>query len=93
MFLKQHSHWYVSGYKLNFHDFVQNSTEPLFKDESGSSTMFRVVVKSNLSRVLADDLIANLESTLKLLDKLVSGYTSVKKVAAGGSAGELYSAC
>lgn len=58
------SHWYVSGYKLNFHDFVANETVPLFQDEKGSATMFRVVVKANLTQVLAEDLVQQIRSTL-----------------------------
>ena len=72
------SHWYVSGYKLSFENPITKATEPLFKDEKLSASMFRVVCKSNLTAPLAQDLIVHINDVLPLLDTMESGYKSVK---------------
>merc|ERR1712060_119941 len=46
------SHWYVSGYKMTLNDPITEEEVPLFVDADAKSTMFRVVVKSNLTRYL-----------------------------------------
>lgn len=77
------SHWYVSGYQLSFENFTKGGeVDDLFKDEKGSATMFRVVVKSNLTSALAEDLIRALHEILSVLDELSEGYNSVKAVKA-----------
>merc|ERR1712205_14956 len=62
------SHWYVSGYKMTLNDPVTEKEIPLFVDETPDKTMFRVVVKSNLTRFLMDDLLEKLKETLKVMD-------------------------
>lgn len=47
------SHWYVSGYSLGFEDpnHEGEGMVPLFTDLDKDTTMFRIVVKSNLTKV------------------------------------------
>ena len=46
------SHWYVSGYSLGFEDYTAGEeTVRLFTDLPKDATMFRIVVKSNLTQV------------------------------------------
>mmetsp|Transcript_26319 Transcript_26319/g.51047 ORF Transcript_26319/g.51047 Transcript_26319/m.51047 type:complete len:533 (-) Transcript_26319:304-1902(-) len=51
------THWYVSGYRLGFHDPITEETVALFKDTDKNQTMFRVVVKANMTASLAKDLL------------------------------------
>eukprot|EP00928_Gymnodinium_smaydae_P058198 TRINITY_DN4142_c0_g1_i2.p1 TRINITY_DN4142_c0_g1~~TRINITY_DN4142_c0_g1_i2.p1 ORF type:complete len:532 (-),score=122.29 TRINITY_DN4142_c0_g1_i2:181-1722(-) len=62
-------HWYVSGYKLQMSHPLTEESMPLFEDADSKSSMFRVVVKSNLTRYLAKDLLDCIEKALKKLDK------------------------
>ena len=59
------NHWYVSGYKMGFNDPISEKYSPLFNDEDAQKSMFRIVVKSNLTRSLADDLLAVAEGGLR----------------------------
>jgi len=88
------SHWYVCGYALTFEDFARGGRlDTLCSDVTTNATMFRVVVKSNLTWSLAQHLIKHLMETLPVLDEMKGEYTSVKKVAcdllkkSGGHAG------
>merc|ERR1719277_2435851 len=63
------SHWYVSGYSLSMTHPITEEKMPLFKDADMKGTMFRVVVKSNLTRYLARDLEQCVEASLKVLDE------------------------
>lgn len=86
------SHWYVSGYSLGFENFMKGGTmESLFKDVEAGATMFRIVVKSNLTRGLAEDLTSHFVETLTVLDSMESGYASMRsaKAAAKQEAHEL----
>ena len=65
--LSQH-HWYVSGYKMGFEHPLTQETIALFHDESAQQTMFRVVVKSNLTRDMADHLLSSFEEAFAFLD-------------------------
>jgi len=67
-------HWYVSGYKMALHDPTDNSLGPLFHDASADDTMFRVVVKSNLTRALAGDLLSSIEGAVAFLNEVGAGY-------------------
>jgi glutamate decarboxylase len=62
------NHWYVSGYRMGFNHPVSEAYSPLFHDEDAQSSMFRIVVKSNLTRSLAEDLLESFESAFELLD-------------------------
>jgi glutamate decarboxylase len=82
--LSEH-HWYVSGYSLGFEDFSKGAgtLAPLCSDESDDSTMFRVVVKSNLTMNLAIDLVNCISKVMHYLEKTqgTSVYRSFKAVA------------
>lgn len=70
-------HWYVSAYPLSFHDPVTAEVRPLFSDASVDRTMFRIVVKSNLTMPLARDLLSSVEEAVEFLDKVNDGYLKV----------------
>jgi glutamate decarboxylase len=65
--LSQH-HWYVGGYKMAFDHPLTEESLPLFSDEEAGQTMFRIVVKNNLTRGMADHLLASFEKTFEFLD-------------------------
>mmetsp|Transcript_15733 Transcript_15733/g.34031 ORF Transcript_15733/g.34031 Transcript_15733/m.34031 type:complete len:116 (+) Transcript_15733:2219-2566(+) len=61
-------HWYVSAYHLSFEDFGKdgaNASTALCKDEEKSASMFRVVFKSNLTQVMAEDLFHRLAEIMQ----------------------------
>jgi glutamate decarboxylase len=70
------SHWYVSGYGLTFENLATGKVESLFRDADEKATMFRVVVKSNLTMMLAIDLVRHINWVLPVLDK--HGFHSIK---------------
>merc|ERR1711933_323478 len=74
------SHWYVSGYTMGFEDFVQEKTVPFTSDAAKNSTMFRIVVKSNLTLNLAEDLVVHFREAVEYLmkNKYIS-YTKGKR--------------
>jgi hypothetical protein len=53
---------------MGFNHPVSEAYSPLFHDEDAQSSMFRIVVKSNLTRSLAEDLLESFESAFELLD-------------------------
>lgn len=65
--LSQH-HWYVSGYKMGFNHPVNEEYISLFQEQSAEKTMFRIVVKNNLTRDLANHLLASFVEAFALLD-------------------------
>ena len=71
------SHWYVSGYSLGFENPSNGRFENLCTDVNEATTMFRIVVKSNLTRTLAENLASNIEKILAVLDEMDSGYESI----------------
>jgi glutamate decarboxylase len=72
------SHWYVSGYNLSFENFGHDAeVEPLFGDVDMKDTMFRIVVKSNLTLGMAEELMVQLDGTLNTLDEMKDGYASM----------------
>ena len=62
-------HWYVSGYRMRFHDPVSKGLHPLFTDIKGEQTMFRVVVKSNLTLEMGQSLVSVIERAVNWLDQ------------------------
>ena len=74
------AHWYVSGYSLGFEDPSNHNEEleDLFTDVDKDDTMFRIVVKSNLTMGLAEDLTNKLEEVLEVLDSMDEGYMSLR---------------
>lgn len=78
------SHWYVSGYGLTFENFGHDAQkETLFGDCSETDTMFRIVVKSNLTMGLAKQLMDQLDEVLFVLDGMKDGYASVHRARMG----------
>jgi glutamate decarboxylase len=67
--LAQH-HWYVSAYKMGYVHPVTEEMTPLFSDQSVSKTMFRVVVKSNLSYKMVQNLLESFTEALSFLDSM-----------------------
>jgi glutamate decarboxylase len=67
--LSQH-HWYVSGYKMNYLHPISEDTLPLFHDAEAGQTMFRIVVKGNLTRDMAEDLLESFNAALSFLDSV-----------------------
>jgi len=65
--LSQH-HWYVGGYKMSLNHPLTEEPLALFCDEDAERTMFRVVVKSNLTRGMADNLLESFEEAFGFLD-------------------------
>ncbi len=67
----------MSAYRLSFEDFTKGGkTGPLCKDELSSASMFRVVFKSNLTQVLAEDLfcrISEIVDHIKDIESDVAG--------------------
>ncbi len=67
--LSQH-HWYVGGYKMGYEDPLSGDTKKLFHDEASNKTMFRIVVKNNMTRDMADHLIASFTESFAFLDSV-----------------------
>lgn len=67
--LAQH-HWYVSGYRMGFEHPVTGKTEALFSDAQADQAMFRIVVKNNLTRDMARDLLASFDAAFEFLDSV-----------------------
>jgi len=67
--LSQH-HWYVSGYRMGFLDPNTEIMTPLFSDQDKGKSMFRVVVKSNLTYNMINNLLESFEESIKLLDSI-----------------------
>jgi len=67
--LSQH-HWYVSGYRMGFEHPSTDKTEPLFSDSDADQSMFRIVVKNNLTRDMARDLLGAFDAAFEFLDSV-----------------------
>jgi len=72
------SHWYVSGYSLGFNNPLNEKFEALFSDVCEECTMFRIVVKSNLTLGLAENLTGYIEKTLVTLDAMDGKYEAMR---------------
>lgn len=70
-------HWYVSGYRMSFHDPNDEETRPLFHDAPQSQTMFRVVVKANLTRILMDNLVEAIKTVVADMQLLGPGFKAL----------------
>jgi len=73
----QQYHWYVSGYKMNFHDPRDEETKPLFKDAPANQTMFRIVVKANNTRAMLCNLVESMKTCLHEMESLGAGFQDV----------------
>ncbi|XP_060085172.1 glutamate decarboxylase beta-like [Ylistrum balloti] len=67
--LSQH-HWYVSGYQMSFDHPLTEEKTPLLYDEQATQTMFRIVVKNNLTRDLAEHLLRSFQAAFEFLDSI-----------------------
>lgn len=67
--LSQH-HWYVSGYKMGLNDPITEEYCPIFSDADKDKTMFRIVVKNNLTRDMAINLLDAFCESFKLMDSI-----------------------
>lgn len=70
-------HWYVCGYAMNCLNPVTEKKCPLFSDMPLDKTMFRIVVKANLTRPLVDHLLATFVKTLEFLDGAGAGFAEM----------------
>ena len=67
-------HWYVCGYKMNMRHPLTGETLPLFSDRDADTTMFRVVVKANVSMPMANNLVSAIEKAFRFLDAHGAGF-------------------
>uniref|UniRef100_A0A7R9VL31 glutamate decarboxylase n=1 Tax=Chlamydomonas euryale TaxID=1486919 RepID=A0A7R9VL31_9CHLO len=65
-------HWYVSGYKMAYNHPLTEQELPLTTDTAQSQTMFRVVVKSNVTRNMMQNLVQSMEEALMTLDSVAN---------------------
>jgi glutamate decarboxylase len=63
-------HWYVSAYSMSFNHPITEVNESLFTDAEKDRTMFRVVVKANLSTYLATHLLKSVTDAIKCMDEI-----------------------
>jgi hypothetical protein len=65
-----------TGYNLSFPDPTNHEQiEPLLQDAPPENTMFRIVVKSNLTMSLAEDLADQIKQVILIMDEMESGYS------------------
>merc|ERR1711997_433422 len=76
----ERSHWYVCGYKMDVHNPMTGERDALFSDIGRDTTMFRVVVKSNLTRSMAHDLLQAFENAVRDMDELGVGYEAIHPI-------------
>ena len=50
---------------------------PMFSDVGAERTMFRIVVKSNLTMPLARDLLSSIHEAIGFLDQLSTGFLAI----------------
>lgn len=76
-------HWYISGYHFSYKHPITEQTLPLCSDVPAEQSLFRVVVKANLTRQLAEDLLVAVRETVVLMDEAGAGFRDMhrKKVA------------
>lgn len=75
--------WYISGYHFSYKHPITEQTLPLCSDVPAEQSLFRVVVKANLTRQLAEDLLVAVRETVVLMDEAGAGFRDMhrKKVA------------
>mmetsp|Transcript_9973 Transcript_9973/g.30205 ORF Transcript_9973/g.30205 Transcript_9973/m.30205 type:complete len:512 (-) Transcript_9973:91-1626(-) len=69
-------HWYVCGYKMSMRHPVTEETHKLFFDAEPDTTMFRVVVKANLTMPMANNLVESVAKAFEFLEAHGKGYSS-----------------
>ena len=55
---------------MGFEHPVTEKTEPLFYDRNANQSMFRIVIKNNLTRDMAQDLLRAFEAAFEFLDSV-----------------------
>jgi glutamate decarboxylase len=61
--------WYIGSYLMQYTHPITKKQERMFYDEDRDNTMFRITVKTELSKeLILDSLITSIDSTLKYLD-------------------------
>lgn len=78
-------HWYVCAYALAFNDPWTEKKRVMFSDTPMTQTMFRIVVKSDLTMGLAVDLLNAIQESIDALDKLDLGYLAIHRERCGHS--------
>lgn len=76
-------HWYVSGYKMCMKQPLTDEVGPLLSDQPMALTMFRVVVKANVTRPMIQHLVQSIEKALEELDQVaehIAGHHTLQKV-------------
>jgi hypothetical protein len=61
-------HWFVGSYTMSMQHPVTRKTTPIFKDQSVGDSMFRIVVKSNMTKHMAANLVHEIHSAVEFLD-------------------------
>ena len=79
-------HWYVSGYRLSFNHPITEVHLPLMASHDPEQSMFRVVVKANLTQPMAMNLVSVIENALTSLDETWHERRKNKKVHKGHTA-------
>jgi len=80
------SNWYVSAHYMSMHHPVLGESVPLFSNQPIAQGMFRVVVKSNLTTIMAENLLKQIKAAVEFLDEHGSGFKHVKPKIAKGQA-------
>ena len=66
---------------MGFEHPSTDKTEPLFSDSDADQSMFRIVVKNNLTRDMARDLLGAFEAAFEFLDSVDFSSTHSLKTA------------
>ncbi|MCZ0954724.1 MAG: pyridoxal-dependent decarboxylase [Rhodospirillaceae bacterium] len=69
--LSQH-HWYVGSYSMYFDHPLTGEKIGLFHDADPDQSMFRIVVKSNLTRNMAEHLLESIRVSVDFLDSIAA---------------------
>ena len=72
-------HWYVSGYMMSLLDPASEQTRPLFTDAEPAQTMFRVVVKADVTRPMIEHLLISFKSALRDMDEFGHGFKDMHR--------------
>ena len=76
-------HWFVCAYKMEFTHPLSGASLPLFCDAPQDGTMLRIVVKSNLTMKLAENLVATMAATVQGMDQIGDGYSQLHHTGIG----------
>lgn len=62
--------WYVGGYKMEFDQPLTEEKLPLFHDMPQDETMFRIVIKGNITDVMVNNLMEAFVASFEFLDTI-----------------------